>query len=475
MDSILNKKKHNRIAGIGEVDRAEGFCHGMLSAHCDGALKSGDALHAGLGIAGGITELARKAVLNNCKESQDAISLSAPLDAETRRNLLAEADSTNISFSLSGARIWLQPVNSRKLALQWVVPANVRRNCKDLIDNDKLEFVLRLYRHSEQALKWKASHRTLEFPVDISRRKCYIKLEQAGGRFNAELGVKLGDGRYVFLARSGECNATRVMPDIDGKVGFDRYNAARKDVVSVPSAFRAEAIENYGLAPECDYHWLDLQAESQVRAVYTDFIFEGPRVFRNRPAVIAASVEERNLAYNNRIAEYNRPKAAVAVAVNEKPAVSLTIERIDALVEKKPVSGNSVKIKYPPAVQGYNPSLLTREQALRYAVIPYFCQRENIVQVEHYNLQELEKVSSRRRRKTVHVKSTRELTEAIKSGKLSEQAEIVLRGKVKPGRRVRVGGLLIETQKDGSFCVACVIRNGRLFVPVEEVSAVCVE
>lgn len=471
MNAVKDKAK-NRMVALGDIDRAEAFSHSLMSAHCDGALKSGADEHAGLGIAAGIAELALNTLKNRGRAAAigSGFSLSPSIDAATRKRLVADAGKTPLAFSLSGARVWMQPVNSRKLAMQWMVPANVIRNCCSLVGSDKPDFILRLYRQNNDKLKWKASHRTLEFAVDVSRKKCYIKLEQAGGSFTAELGLKFGDGRYVFLARSGECAPVRIMPEIDSLI--ERVSCKVAPVAYARAGFTASE-DCCGVAPECDYAWLDLAAEEMVRATYTDFMREGSRVFRNRVAPIISATEAREAAYEKRKTARQQRKADVAPV--KSTAQKITMQRIDTGFAAESEVKEVVRIQHYPVLRGYCAQGMSRDLARKFAVIPHLCRSDNLVAVEHFGKEELAEAPVTRRRRTVHVKSTKELTEAIKSGRLHDKAEIILRGKVKPGRRVRVGGLLIETAEDGSFCVACVIRNGRLHVPVEEVAAVCVE
>ena len=49
-------------------------------------------------------------------------------------------------------------------------------------------------------LDGKTSQRTLEYPIDIIRRKCYVNLENSGGGiFTAEIGVKSSNSPFTFL------------------------------------------------------------------------------------------------------------------------------------------------------------------------------------------------------------------------------------------------------------------------------------
>jgi len=78
-------------------------------------------------------------------------------------------------------------------------------------------------------------------------------------------------------------------------------------------------------------------------------------------------------------------------------------------------------------------------------------------------------VPGRRRSATLQLKRKKSIITALADAGLELEAELILRGRVKPGKRVRIANRIIHTHPDGSFCVSCVIRNGRIHVPVEVV------
>lgn len=473
-----------RIPEISQIDRAEqfSFARQVLLTHCDGALKLPHARHAGTGLPGGAASLALQALSSNLNGQVPQIKTAHD------PRLILEAEAAPLLMRATGAQLWAQPVSPRKLAVQWNVPSNVRRNCLDLLGGQNAEFVLRLYQKTATVSGWKASYRTLEFSVDITRRRCYINLEQPGGEYSVELGVRFGDGRYVFLARSAACGVNRPAPDPQGQIVFCRH--AGEQALVMPAQFCAK-VEPLILTPaDADWPWRDLRAEARVRAVYSDFIVEGPRVFRRSAEFTPLPLTERQSLYEIRRRQMAEATTA-QMPVIDTAAHAPLVRRLDLPQEREPLAEEAPKtyeaLANPPAVvrgEVYNPARLTRAQARRFAVLVQLCRGENLLHgggsartdvAGATGGAETQATAGGKRRRVIHVRSSNALAEAIRKARLENRTDIILRGKVKPGRRVRVGGLLIETEADGSFCVACVIRDGRLHVPVEEVVAVAVE
>lgn len=469
-----------RVPEISQIDRAEqfSFSRQVLLTHCDGALKLPHARHAGAGLPGGAASLALQALSSTLHEQ--ATKKTTAHDPR----LILEAEAAPLLVRATGAQLWAQPVSPRKLAVQWNVPSNVRRNCLDLLGGQNAEFVLRLYQKVGNVSGWKAAYRTLEFTVDITRRRCYINLEQPGGEYSVELGVRFGDGRYVFLARSAACGINRPAPDPQGQIIFSRREG--ESALALPAQFCAK-VEPLILTPaDADWPWRDLRAEARVRAVYTDFIVEGPRVFRRSAEFTPLPLTERQSLYEIRRHQMAEAEATTQMTVIDTTMHTPPVRRLD--LPQEPVAQETRQeyqpLPNPPAVirgEVYDPARLTRAQARRYAVLVQLCRGENLlhggspVRTEVAGVKNGAAEAGGKRRRIIHVRSSSALAEAIRKARLENRTDIILRGKVKPGRRVRVGGLLIETEADGSFCVACVIRDGRLHVPVEEVVAVAVE
>lgn len=474
-----------RLDGLSGIDRLEVTPH-AFAAHFDGVLSLPGRKTPAQGIAGSVHDLARQAL------HAPAVSAGQPMQQQARfRDRVRAAEENTAVLSATGAQLWLQPAAPRKLALQWNVPSNVRRNCRDLLGGEQAEYILRLYQRVPVASGWKAAHRTLEFAVDLSRRRCFIKLEQAGGTYSAELGVRLRDGQYVFLARSQESILPLPVPRADAAVEYADWAQQMRPAPDCPTCFRtpdcpaaADSAESNG-ADIADRADRDARAEARVRAVYTDFQREGKRVFRNRqrPAPLPAAERVREFTARNdaRKQVASQPSAAVRPTPARTPAtLKLGIERLDAVRSPAPVTQPAIQpLAYPPApiAAGYDATKLSRAQALRFAPLLAFCRQESLlpVQMRPDAAHTQEAHPEIHRRNVIHVRGLSELAKVIRETGGSRQAEILLKGKVKPGRKVRVGGLLIETAADGSFCVACMIRGGRLFVPVEEVSAVYAE
>lgn len=464
-ESITNRL--TSLEKVSPIDRAELLRQRSQDSliHRDGVIKSNSGKGNAAGFSVGATELAMAALRGKSPKNRIITNIDT----------IKDIDRSPISISTTRALIWASPVTLKKIAVQWHVPQNIRRNCKDLLlDGDNSAFVLRIYQEISAHSGWKASHRTLEFDVDVSKRKCYINLDNPGGDFTAELGVRCGNGRFVFLTRSKPCTASRLLP-VNEHIP-ENYTSTSSGLIvpAVPEIYRVKALTTALNPVAKDWELRDIQAEAQTRAVYKEFMHEGKRVFRSRKLILPASVEARKKEYALR--NKKRTEAISVAQPEKKKSNKLHITRIrnENRIASILKMTEAKKSKYLPVKStSYNAKKLSKEDAKNFARIANLATSENTVAIDVLKREELDRLS--RKRRVVKVKSSQEIAQALKNSALHEKAELILRGKVKPGRRVRVGGLLIETEKDGSFCVACTVRNGKLHVPVEEVVAVSVE
>ena len=344
-------------------------------------------------------------------------------------------DYSQLKLTFNESSIWLLPVNSQKIAVQWHIPTSMRRNCLDIFKGEEACFVLRIYQNTETLSGWKKSQRTLEFEIDINRNCCYINLENNTGIYTAELGLRCSRDRHIFIARSAEIRmpvpGSAATKKIDKPLRITQQNWSKKH----PLKHRAE---KKIITPEnqCEWENRDVQAEENVAAIYNDFIDEGPRSLRIAEKITPASKEGRKASISERLI-----KVCISNADSCKKKVNKLINTL--------CSNRSI------------PEYVANKFQVMATATPDKKKKNNVV-VPRIQEQEI----------NTTIINSKLLQDKI--SKLKDKAEIILRGKVKrPGQRVRVGGLLIEPDDDGSFCVACVIRNGKLHVPVEEVCAIC--
>ncbi|MDR0867646.1 MAG: DUF4912 domain-containing protein [Planctomycetota bacterium] len=383
-----------------------------------------------------VTATLNKTAARGVAENSGRGARSLPAASETRSALPTAADA-RADARFIGAKIWLQPLTPKKIAAQWYLSAETQQHCREMFSDGGAVFVLRFYRQAGVAAGGAA--KTLEFEIDVSRRCCYLNLDAAGGSYTAELGLRCQRDRYIFISRSAEIKMLSAAPTADKSPLVPKKTVAR--TFEKPQRFVAMPVKTMLTADrEIDWEWRDMLAEEQTAAVYKTFIDEGPRVLRQRPPLTPNPLASRKVALAARRlpAAVSAPRLAPAVAPEGLPVATLAAARRESRAAS--ITGAATAIKYPPqATQNVelNPAKLATLKA---------------------------------EKRVISVKSQK-LTDALVN--IRDKAEIVLRGKVKKiGQRVRVGGLLIEPEADGTFCVACVIRDGKLFVPVADVEAV---
>lgn len=331
-----------------------------------------------------------------------------------------------LPLTFSDARLWLQPLTPNKLAVQWNLPVNTRRNCLAMFAQEDAVFVLRLYQNSPAAHGWKTTQRTLEFTIDINKRKCFINLENNCGSYTAEIGLRCRHERYIFIARSAAI--TTLSDEIPAIQKIPFTAKINKPAFKKPPRFTVQPRAT-ALTPDNEIAWelRDLIAEEATIAIYQDFTNEGPRVLRAKTKITPQPIETRKkiLTARRDLAKITSAPKAVNIA---KPSVKI----LNANHKNIIVNNNKYQIMVAEPLTKLVKKITT----------------STTTNVELKNL-------------------SAKIPQHIR-----DQAEIILRGKVKKiGQRVRVGGLLIEPEKDGTFCVACIIRNGKLLVPVADVTA----
>lgn len=353
-------------------------------------------------------------------------------------------DYSQLQLTFSEANIWLLPVNSKKIAVQWHLPMGMRRNCLDIFKGEEACFVLRIYQNLETPSGWKKSQRTLEFEIDINRNCCYINLENSKGLYTAELGLRCSRDRHIFIARSTEIrmpiSGVGTLKKVEHTMPISKQSWNKNHPLK-------HKVTPKAITPEDERGWdgRDVMAEENTIAIYQDFIAEGPRSLRIADKINQSDEVTRKNNLAKRKVKTCTPKQKATSKDHNQWVNALCINP-----QNKISSINEFQVVTVPSAAKKN------ENIGKGGINPQIQKK-------------IDAVASREKPAIVNCNSLRD-----KISKLKENAEIILRGKVKrAGQRVRVGGLLIEPEDDGSFCVACVIRNGKLYVPVEEVNAIC--
>ena len=389
---------------------------------------------------------------------------------------LAQADHTTLDLITSKkSLIWLQKLDKNKLAVQWNIPNNIQRNCQDLLlSGEKAEFVLRLYQNVAIGnARWKTSQRTLEYAISIPRRKCYVNLENSGGGiFTAEIGVRSSNNRYIFIARSNKCATPGFMTEPDTTELTFNKSISRKLNIKTPKVFKSKSRLNHLKVSNFELRDRDILAEAQVSGIYTDFLREGPKVLKRKNEQIALNSVASRADYLNSLKISAKNKVAADTAIFKKKFNAKRLDQNNRI--EKDYQDSPIK-NYPEKTGRYIPENLSTDDIKANGVmIASMLNTQGTVAIDVFKKEE-KRSSSNKNRKIVKVQSKKDLAKAIKKSGLHESSELILKGKLEPGRRVRVGGLLIDTESDGSFYVSCSIKNGKLHVPIEEIEAIVTE
>lgn len=439
---------------------------------CDGAIKKPNTTESSvLSLSSTLATADKKRVTNSSKK------LSKKAKSRHTSHQLSRVDHTPLSqITSKKAVIWLQKLDDNKLAVQWNVPNNIQRNCQDLLlAGDKSSFVLRLYQNvSVGNSEWKTSQRTLEYPINILKRKCYINLEnKGGGKFTAEIGVRSSNGRYIFIARSLKRSTALYNPEPqENRVEYKKSTRnLGKQVVRTPKLFKSTGKISQLPPSKADLANRDIIAESQVSGLYTDFLREGPKVLRRINENIApSSVRAREEFLLALKAVESRQAQEKSTRRTELKSKRLDVKKLlEERYQKSPITSPIEKSG------SYIPEHLGKPEINATGVmVASMLNTAGTVAIDVFKKGENKNLRGVGR-EIVKVQSKKALAKALKKSGIREKSELILSGKLEPGRRVRVGGLLINTEADGSFYVSCSIKNGKLHVPVEEIDAIIVE
>ena len=434
---------------------------------CDGAIKRP-----------GIISSARVLASRHTPATPEITGISPaakPAGKRTRRarlsKQLSQADHTSLDLITSAkSLLWLQKVSEKRLAVQWNIPNNIQRNCQDLfLHTEESGFTLRLFQNIAVGnAEWKSSRRTLEYPIDISRRKCYVNIENAGGGiFTAEIGIRSANGKFIFIARSAQCATARFQSETGNQEIIHKASSTPEQRIITPRLFKARGKIQQTTISAQELKKRDILAEALVNGVYTDFLNEGPKVLRRCNEPIAPSSIAARADY---LATLQQPSTASA---KTRTREKLSSRRLDPENERS--YQHSPVQNFPKKQTGYIPEKLGKDDIPPSGImIASMLNTQRNVAIDVFKKGENPAPDGHGRR-VVRVQSKTELAKALGKSGIHEHSELILKGRLSPGRRVRVGGLLINTEADGSFFVSCSIRNGKLHVPVEEIDAIITE
>ncbi len=477
MSAIKNEPGINTSTGSGSslpdrqlIEETNSSLRKELYVLCDGAIKKPGIVHG-------------STLLRNRNTNANITAPAAPVRSATSRKRtnkqLSQADHTPLDLITSSkSLIWLQKLDTTRLAIQWHVPNNIQRNCQDLLLNgDTSEFILRLYQNvAVGAAEWKTSQRTHEYTIDIQKRRCFVKIDQVGGGiFTAEIGIRAHNGRYIFIARSDKCATPLFNPNPTETSVSYRQAQCSKQTQRTPKVFKNNGRTVSTELSNIELRERDIIAEKLVSGVYRDFLREGPRALRRINETIEVSSVAARADYLNELKQ-----AAVKLQQNTDTRKTSTLRgvharRLDQNQQAEEHYLSSPVENFPDKPLGYIPQALGKKDIEGCGVmVASMLNTAGTVAIDVFK-KGANPAPNGKGRKVVKVKSKPELAKALKKSGIHEKSELILKGKLEPGRRVRVGGLLIDTEADGSFYVSCSIKNGKLHVPVEEVDAIIIE
>lgn len=454
----------------------------------DGTIVAVDGRLGGDWIARGMVDQALRAI---CGVPETIHSAPEPLRIHSPaelRDLIGQLDQTTLRSYGTQAEIMLMEVGPRRLHAYWHVPkpllAAARAGLGDA--GERATAVVRLHDVTDLRFDGTHSHYTFDTEVALEEERRYIELWSPDKDYLAEFGLRTEDGRFTVLARS---NRVHVPRDIPGDTPARRINVesnVRARVrPSLPEHFRLHEPRIIVPGDEQDWPLRDLESERRIRAVYREFLRDGSRALRLHPPLFRPDNDTLEAAYERRCREREEKKAAEESAEPTDSRSTVVAFRVDTRQDETPAPQRNGKPKLPTVSRMRRPSLqdLGREERAQEIgrLTSMFTRERMEARLSPLSLPEpgasesrtpdVAKRQVRRLRKPIRVNRVDRLIESLEDAGVELEAELVLRGRVKPGKKVRIGGRIIETQPDGSFVVRCVVRDGKLHVPVEVVEA----
>jgi len=413
---------------------------------------------------------------------RETAPMTPALMPERLRAIFAETDIALPPTAEPMARLTVLEVTPRKAHAYWHLPPHLLHHARLQMGHGGQEAALVLRFHdvteiaaSGQAWDGVRRHHVFDIEIRADEGKRYIEFWSADKAYIVDLGLCAKDGRFLTISRS---NWLRLPRD---RAGSDKEEWHICEALRTPP-LRPEAPECFPpqgqllvCGGEFDWPLRDLAAESIIKWAYTRFLREGSRVFR-RIALRKADNAVLTAAYEKRQAE--RGSVASAPAAENKPAApaaDLFVARLDRSPHLPPRA---------PA-QGIRQPLVSRNGFARWseclsrqtnAKLLWLGDRRwqaaadklrHRFTVSDSNCKSLP--SSTTSRPVLRLYKPKNLFQALAEAGVEMEAEIILRGRVKPGKKIRIGNRLIETNPDGTFCVACMLKDGKLHVPVEVV------
>ncbi len=389
------------------------------------------------------------------------------------RPLLARTDAPGRILQQTAPKVVLAATSPSQVHAYWRIPPQVIRNARSALGERArgAAFVLRFHDVSDILFDGDNAHSSFDIPVALEEGRRAVEVNAPGRCYLCELGLRT-ESDFLALTQSNTVAIARAVGGGED-ARFDRCEVGELVRPATPALFRVPVAPVVLGPDDADWPERDLQAESMVQAVYRRFLREGPRALRLAGAVPRLAPERCRSEYDARRQRRQRQADSRRLAAREEAArPEFFLARLDEAQPFKEMDETEATL-YPPAVRRPEVAPLAQRAdaaAALPALLSTLAARQNWIDRSPLAKLTREKVE-RSQTRTLRAKKAGRVASAVTEAGLELSAELILRGKVQPGRKVRVGGLLIDPEPDGSFCISCVVKNGRLHVPVEAVEA----
>lgn len=404
-----------------------------------------------------------------------------PRSPDALRRIMIRTDHLAITPPVSTAAITILEIAPRKMYAHWQIPQAVfAEGCAKLGDAGSV-LTLRFFDITDQPHDTVAlTDNTFDIDTNPNADHQYIDFWAGCRAYLVELGLRATDGRFLPLARS---QAVQLLRDEAGRAD-DTFRVAEHfkcplTAPNTPSIYTA-ATPLVAL-PEgvCDWALRDIQAETWTRRVYTNFLNTGLRVLRHAAAIKPRAADLLRKEYAER--EQKRQALTITPRQAKLPVNRLTTEPTSYLVRLEPARPLAEKATTHYPLTHLDRTVTERKrQASMAHLSPLRVPWQKLIAVRDSFERWLPSVAAmhapilppRKRPVTaLDFNSSKNLISALADAGVELEAELILRGRVQPGRKVKIGGRIINTAADGSFRVSCILREGKLHVPVEVVVA----
>jgi len=478
VNRVLSKTVADRLVA-GRMDRLRQRIRTRYPILKDGTVGTFSPAH---GITRSMSDLAIACLRSNASVPMAAY---APVSQERLRDLIDNLGGVDIRPIRDHAYICVMASAPKKVHVYWSLPQSTRSIvARDLADTGE-SMALRFYDVTdipEGESRW---HHSFDVDVALDEHARYAELWAANRDYRVEFGLRRRDGVFLPLAAS---RPVHVPSDYAGVENFYTMHA-QTDLLrnNLYTPVERKVSQATILTPDSpDWPLRDIEAERTVRTLYRRFRTEGPRALRNVPVIARRDNTLLEAEYASRQARMKKQESsriAAEVAKGQLPEIfAVRLDKPKGNGKTNVANVAAAPVEKREALQ--NPPMVfvadTNDDVTRLtkAIIENYAARkaaESAAKVRAAELkaeaQELSIAREEKKRIVLSGKKTRNLLSSLEEAGVELEAELILRGRVKAGKRVRIGGQIINPNPDGTFCVSCVIRDGKLHVPVEAVEA----